>query len=328
LNSAPNPPDAGPPAAIPDLDRARRLAIEDALDHSFRGGRLAVADRDATNFFGVLQAETQFAALAAYEYADAGGPFAQDERLLRQAVAALEGVSEQFRPTGVVGDGDMNTPYFCLVPFTKAMLKLKDRIEPAWHGRMVARCVKLFADAADNINRTHDYLNPRGLEAVSALGLHRLTGDKAYRDRCGQCLDQLMTRIYPCGAQPYHTGLWVWGRKPAQGYQFLTAGLMLDLAFQLNRPDAADYVRRIMDFSLIATDRRGEAFVTIFEGLHKARSGSCAGRQWVIATALGDERFAGLARTTYEIWARQAFQFGQGLDRKSRTHRPRADRRR
>ena len=65
-----------------------------------------------------------------------------------------------------------------------------------------------------------------------------------------------------------------------------------------------------MDYSLLATNRRGLAFVTVFEGLHKSRSAGCAGRQWPIARALGDERYAGLARTTYEIWARGALHFG------------------
>ena len=317
------PPHTQDAAAVPTLRQARTRAVEEAINHAFRDGRLAAEKRDATNFFGVLLPETQFAALAAYEWADSDGPFAGDARLIDQAVAALEGVSEQFRSTGVVGDGDMNTPYFCLGPFTRAMLSLKGHVDGAWHTRMIDRCVRLYAAAAEHINRTHDYLNPRGLEAVSALSMHRLTGDKPYLDRCTGCLDQLLTRIYPCGAQPYHTGLWVWGRKPAQGYQFLTASLMLYLAQQLDRPDAADYVRRIMDYSLIATDRRGEAFITVFEGLHKSHSHGCAGRQWPIAMALGDKRYRGLARTTYEIWAEHALGFDRSGDKASSAHGPR-----
>jgi hypothetical protein len=231
------------------LFEARREAMEQAIAHWFPNGQLVAQDRDPSNFFAVLHVETMFAALAAYEYTDASGPFPEDARLLESAVAGLEGVSQQFQRTGVVGNGDMNTPYFCLVPFTRAMLKLRPHVDSAWWGRVVDCCVKLFADAVEHIDRTHDYLNPRGLEAVSALGLHRLTGEKQYLDRSVECLDQLLTRIYPCGAQPYHTGRWVWGRSPAQVYQFLTAVLMLSLGFELDRPDAVEYVRRIMDYA-------------------------------------------------------------------------------
>ncbi len=299
---------------VPELYEARKMAMEDALNHSFQDGRIKVEDRDESNFFGVLHPEVQFAALAAREYVDEGGAFSGDERLKLESTAALEGVSEQFQPTGVVGAGDMNTPYFTLVPFTRAMLSLKDHVDAGWFRKMIDRCVKLFADAATNINRTHDYLNPRGLEAVSALGLYRLTGVKPYLDRCTECLDELLTRLYLCGAQPYHTGIWIWGRRPAQAYQFLTASLMLYLGFELDRQDAVDYVRRIMDYSLIATNRHGISFITLFEGLHKVRSYACASRQWTIATALGDQRFASLGRTTYEIWTTHALDFGEQFD--------------
>lgn len=190
---------------------------------------------------------------------------------------------------------------------------LRGRVPDAWRAQAVARCVALYEAAEAHINLTHDYLNPRALEAVSCLGLHRLTGERRYLDRTVECLDQLITRQYPCGAQPYHTGNWVWGRKPAQVYQYLTAGLMLYLGEALQRADAVDYVRRLMDHACVTTNRRGEAFCTTFEGLHKSATLSAAGRQWPIAARLalahGDERFAGLARTTYERWADHALTF-------------------
>jgi len=84
---------------------------------------------------------------------------------------------------------------------------------------------------------------------------------------------------------------------------------MLYLGSELGRQDAVEYVRRVADFSLVATNRRGEAFITPFEGLRKSHSLSCAGRQWPMARALGDERFQGLARTTYELWVKHALDF-------------------
>ncbi|MCD6394369.1 MAG: hypothetical protein J7M40_12775 [Planctomycetes bacterium] len=308
---------------VPDLREVRRIAMLDALEHSFTNGRLNVLDCDADDFFRVLHPEVLFAALAAAEFVDPDGPLFGDRRLIEQATAALEGVSELFRPEGVVGAGDMNSPYFTLMPFTRAMRTLQGQVDEGWHTRMVDRCVKLYADAAEHINRTHDYLNPRGLEAVSAWGLYRLTGQQGYLDRCQECLDQLLTRLYPCGAQPYHTGLWVWGRRPAQGYQFLTAACMLYLGRELNRRDVIQYVRRIMDYSLVATNRHGEAFVTIFEGLHKSRSRQCAGRQWPIACALGDAKYIGLARTTYELWVEETLGNGSTAKEEFRIHRPR-----
>jgi len=292
--------------SAPTLRRAREIALAHALNRSFRGGRLQVEGRDQRNFFAVLHPEVLFACLAAREYRDENGPFAWDVRARDAALAALEGVAAEFRPSGVVGAGDMNTPYFTLVPATRALLDLCGHVDEARHARLVERCARLYADAAANIPRLHDYLNPRAMEAVGALGLARLTGEEPYRQRCLECLDELLKRQYPCGAQPYHTGGWIWGRKPAQAYQYLTASLMLYLGRELGREDAVQYVRRLMDYSRFATNRRGEAFVTTFEGLHKARTLGCAGRQWPIAAALGEARFRPLARATYELWARTA----------------------
>ena len=254
---------------VPTLNQMRRLAMEDALNRSFKGGKLQVEKHDPTNFFGVLLPETMFAALAAYEFADAAGP-----------------------------------------------------LDQMGHSRLVDGCTKLFADAAENISRSHDYLNPRAMEAVGALGLHRLTGDQAYMQRCVECLDELLTRQYPCGAQPYHTGHWVWGRSPSPVYQFLTANLMLYLGFELGRDDAVEYVRRVADYSLLATNRRAEAFCTTFEGLHKSGTLGCVGRQGPMAAALGDERFRPLARTTYEVWVRKVTALGEGCDEDTKMAAP------
>jgi len=302
---------------VPTLSEVRRLAMEDALNCSFKDGLLQ--DRDTFEFFRVLLPEVMFAALAAYEFSDPQGHFVGDNRLRDAAVSILERVSEHFDATGTVAGGDMNTAYFTLVPFTRALLSLGDSANEPWRRRMIDRAVELFADAASHIVRTHHYLNPRAMEAVSALGLYRLTSDPKYMDRCVECLNQLLRRQYPCGAQPYHTGAWIWGRRPAQVYQFLTANLMLYLGFELGREDAVEYVRRVADFSLVATNRRGEAFVTTFEGLHKSHSQSSAGRQWPMAKALGDKRFRGLARTTYELWVKNALDLGRAHKRAART---------
>lgn len=292
---------------LPTLYEVRRLAMEDALNRSFQNGQLRMKDRKPV--WGILHKEIRFAAFAADEFADAQGPFAGDERLRDDAVAALTGAGEYFDPQGTVAGGDMNTGYFALVPYTRALMLLKGKIDSSTHGRLVDRARKLFAGGEAHINRTHEYLNPRGLEAVSAYGLYQLTNHQPYLDRAIECLDQLLTRQYASGAQPYHTGHWVWGRKPAQAYQFLTANLMLYLGQQLKRNDAIEYVRRVADFSLMATNRRGEAFCTTFEGLHKSSTLGCVDRQWPMACALGDDRFKDLARRTYELWVKSALNF-------------------
>ena len=289
---------------VPELLEVRRLVMEDALNRTFQGGRLSLARGESSQSFPVLRRELMYASLAAWEFADAEGPFGGDARLMDVSMKALGECSERFGRMGRVSGGGDPSPYFTLVPFTRALLSLRPHVDSSRHGGLVDRGVQLFADAAARISRTHDYLNARALETVSCLGLHRLTDDRQYLDRCVECLDNLVSRQYPCGAQPYHTGLWVWGRKPAQVYQFLSGSMMLYVGRELGRDDAVEYVRRLMDYSLLATNRRGEAFVTPFEGLHKGRSLACAGRQWVLATAFGDERFRGLSSTVYEIWAR------------------------
>lgn len=309
----------------PTLLEVRRLAVREALEEDFLGGRFRVADRDERNdFSALLHPESLWAGLAAFEFTDADGPFAGDPRLRDHAIGAIEAVTSEYKPTGVVGHGDMNSAYFSLVPVTRALLRLEGRVDERWRRTMIDRAERLFAAAAEHVNRTHDYLNPRALEAVGALGLHRLTGDPEYRERASENLDELITRQYPSGAQPYHTGDWVWGRKPAQSYQFLTGALMLYLGREMDRLDAVDYVRRIADYALLASNRHGEAFVTTFEGLHKSRTTGSAAREWPMLAALGDERFHELARATYEIWVSEALEEGRVIHSKSGIEIPKA----
>jgi hypothetical protein len=296
-------------AAVPELRELRQILLENGLKHYQETGMFR---REERGFLNAERVELMWAALAAYEFADGDGPFAKDERARDAVKATLEGVSEEFElPTGAVG------PYFTLVPLTRALVSLKPYVEAPWHSRLVERSEWLFAQAVANVYRPHDYLNPRGLEVVSCLGLHHLAGDKQYLDRLHECLDQLIIHHYPCGAQPYHTGNWVWGRRPAQVYQFLTGSMMLQAALELGRQDVIETVRRLADYALMSTNRRGEALVTPFETLRKSKSLACAGRQWAIATALGDQRFQGLARTTYENWALAALE----LSASARNHR-------
>jgi hypothetical protein len=53
-------------------------------------------------------------------------------------------------------------------------------------------------------------------------------------------------------------------------------------------------------------------------------SHDCAGKQWVIALALKDDRFRDLARTTYEIWVEDALNFQESPQRPLETHRRRS----
>jgi hypothetical protein len=301
--------ETGGNARFRPLSEVRRLAMEDALGHAFERGVLNIDNRSSSEDFGVLHREAMLAGLAAFEFTDSAGFFRGQSELREAAIGAVDSVSSVFRPTGVVGQGDMNSAYFSLVPLTRALVKLKGHVDTHWHSQAVERCERLFSAAAAHINRNYDYLNPRALEAVSALGLHRLTGKDSYLQRSAACLDELIKRQYPCGAQPYHTGEWVWGRKPAQHYQFLTANLMLYLGLELKRNDSVEYVKRIADYSCKATNRWGEAFVSTFEGLHKSRILGCAELQWVMAVALGQQRFRNMAAAAYRLWLPQALDF-------------------
>lgn len=284
-----------------NLCELRRMLAEHLLERF--AARRMYEGLDTADAFMPMRWGLMNAAVAACEYADAAGPMAGDERLKDMAVALLEEKAAAFDGgERVVGDP---SSFFTLVSFTRAVLNLKAEMPREQVDRLVQRAVWLYDAAAAKIPLTFDYLNARALEAVSCLNLHRLTGQGRFMDRCTACLDNLVARQYECGAQPYHTGSWVWGRKPTQVYQYLAGSMMLYLGRELGRQDAVEYVRRLMDYSLLATNRRGEAFVTTFEGLHKAKTNQCTSRQWFLAMNLGDERFAGLARTTYGIWAEE-----------------------
>lgn len=277
--------------------------MEDILDRSFSDGRLGPNIRKDPQELTTFRRELMFCSLMVWEYTDAGGPFCGDVRLERIILPVLERIGKRLPYQAF--DGRIAGPgaYFCLVPFTRSLLRLEGIVAGKWRQQRIDEADALAACAAAGMQRPHDYLNARALECAAALNLYRLTGLNHHMERCTECLDEMLRRQYPCGAQPYHTGMWVWGRRPAHVYQLLAASMTLSVARSLGRTDAEEYVRRIMDFSMLATGRRGEAFVTCFEGLHKARSLACAGRQWVCGAALGDVRFAGLARRAYEIYS-------------------------
>lgn len=287
----------------PDLAELRARVLEDALGRSFRDGVPGPNVRRDTDGHMRIRRELMFAQLLAWEFADPGGPMGGDARLERLVIPALEraGGAMQglgFKP-GEAGPG----AYFVLSAYARALRALAPHVDPRWLAARVGEGERLYRAAELALDRTPEYLNARALEAETCFGLHRLTGRPEYLARCRECLDALVERQYPCGAQPYHTGGWIWGRRPAQVYQFLSASLMLHLGKELGHGEAVAFVRRLMDYALLATTRRGECFVAVFEGLHKTATLSCAGRQWVCAAGLGDARFRGLARRAYAVYA-------------------------
>lgn len=283
--------------------------MDDILTRSYRDGVLGPDARwrrptnpKVPDGFVDLRREMMFVSLMAWEYADPRGPLAGDERIADVLLPALERLGGQFPGDDSLTDKAGPGPFFVLTSFTRALCCLRGKVDPAWHARRVAEGATLFASAVRIQHRTHEYLNARALEMATCYNLYRLTGRQEYLDRCTECLDQLITRQYPCGALPYHTGTWYWGRRPAQVYQLLCASLMLFVSRELGRQDGIDYVRRVVEFTQLATSRFGEAFVTPYEGLHKAASRACAGRQWVTAAGLGDEQFRGFACKAYEVY--------------------------
>jgi hypothetical protein len=288
--------------SVHDIPAIRRALVEGAAERTFDHGRLRIASRDPGHFFGVILPELNFALLQAVESAP-GHPRADAWR--EDALVTLEGVAGRFTDDGRIGTiNDLNSISFGLVPFTEALIRLRDRTpEKRWTALLEAS-VRLFDAAAVHINQTTDYLNPRGMDALAAMNLFKLTGETRFRDKASFWMDELIIRQYPCGAQPYHTGGWIWGRKPAQGYQLLTATMMMAVGLRHGRQDAIDYVRRLMDYELLTCTRRTDLFVTVFEGLHKAHSGLGAGL-WPLATALGDKRFLPLAASSFAAWQAQ-----------------------
>ena len=288
----------------------RRAWLEQASQLAFDHGRLRAEPRDPGHFFGVIYPETRIALLLIAEAA-AGHP--QSDAWLADALASLEAIAARFTPLGVIGTiNDLNSVSFGLVYFTEALLLLRGRAPESRLAPLRDAAVRLFDDAAIHINQTTDYLNPRGMDALTAVNLFTLTGETRFRDKALYWLDELVVRQYACGAQPYHTGGWIWGRKPAQAYQLLTATMMLAAGRRLARPDAEEYVRRLMDFERLACTRRGEPFITLFEGLHKSHSDSCFEWLWPLAAALGDARFQPLGRAAFDHWVPAAGWAGHG----------------
>jgi hypothetical protein len=208
----------------------------------------------------------------------------------------------QFQDDGrVTKNGDLNTPYFTLCPLTRVLLLLRPVLDAEKSNTLTERCAQLYDTAVKNLRRSHDYPNVRGMEALAATNLHSLTGEPRYLDAAHECLNELVKRQYACGAQPYHTGTWVWGRRPAQVYQLLTATMMLAAGRSLGRDDVVSYVRRIAEYELLANNRHGEPFVTPFEGMDRTDTFAAGAWQWPVVAAFGDE-FQALAARSYANW--------------------------
>ncbi len=306
-----------PEPSVASLAEVRRLCLEHALDTAFDAdGRLRCQERNQENFFGVVLPELRFALLCAAAAADPSYGFPDDPRLLPRAAAVLERVSGQFRDDGrIAGMGDMNSPFFGLIPYANALLLLQGRLPAADHKLLTEKALALYHAARRHIDCTLDYLNPRGMEAATTLALHRLTGADGLRQRAEECLNALLSRQYACGAQPYHTGGWIWGRKPAQAYQLLTATVMLHAGRLLQQPEADDYVRRLLRFVVLTTNSTGRPAVYCFEGLHKAGRGGPLKWIWPLAAALGDEEFRGLGATAMALWQAETLKFATQNDR-------------
>ena len=277
----------------------RRSLIRNLEEREYTAGRLNNPKRDPGHFFGTILPELKFAVLLAAESDDTP----EAGRRLATAASVLEEAAAKFTPEGRIGTiNDLNSVSFGLVPYTEALLRLRNRIPDGRWLALREAAVRLFDNAAVHINQTVDYLNPRGMDALVAVNLHALTGEPRFRDKTAYWLDELAARQYPCGAQPYHTAGWIWGRKPAQAYQLLTVTMMLAAGRRLGRADTEAYVKRLMDFETLACNRRAEPFVTLFEGLHKSQSTSCDGWLWPLAFALNEPRFHPLGKAVYARW--------------------------
>ncbi len=294
----------------PDLMQMRHEWVGLLARDIYPGGKVAAKDRNANDFFNVTRCEVDWAAVAAAEWADAQGPFYHNEMLRESAFTALEECAATFTLDGLVGTmGDANSPYFALVVMAFALVKLRDgganeaRVE-----RITRACEMLFDTALIKRPAVMEYMNARALEAASLLGLHQLTGRQDYLDLCRHRMDALLKAQYPCGAQPYHIGGWIWGRRPAQVYQLLSATKMLYVGRALGMPEVEGFVRRIMDYELMSMTWRGDTLTTPFEGLYKVAQGICLPWQWPLALAMGDAKYLPMAQVTYDRWL-------AGLDR-------------
>jgi hypothetical protein len=294
--------DAVSPLHSPPLSTARRILLEHALTRGFPQGRIALPDNDSGNFFKVLLPQMEFASWIAAEWADAQGSHYNDARLVESALLVVENAVAQFQDDGrVTANGDLNTPYFSLCPLTRVLLLLQPALDAAKFGALTSRCAQLYDTAVKNLRRSHDYPNVRGMEALAATNLHSLTGETRFLTAAHECLDELVKRQYTCGAQPYHTGAWVWGRRPAQVYQLLTTTMMLAAGRKLNRGDVTEYVKRVAEYEMLANNRHGEPFVTPFEGLDRSDTFAANAWQWPVIAAFGGE-FQQLAARSYANW--------------------------
>jgi hypothetical protein len=286
------------------ISQMRRELVSFCANEAYPGGLMAHPERNPGEFFQFVRGELEFAAVAAAEWADAKGAFYQDVKLKDSAFAAMEGATSIFLEDGAVGRaGDSNSTYFALMPMTFALAIFKAAgVEAERIAKLVPQCTKLFDTALRLRPPVLEYPNPRGLEAVAALGLHKLTGRQDYLDLAVSRTKGVIELQYPCGAQPYHVAGWIWGRRPAQVYQLLSACMVMYVGRELGMKEPEAFARRMMDYELISTTSRGDAFTTPFEGLYKISQGSCAAWHWPIALALGDERFLPLANATYDYW--------------------------
>jgi hypothetical protein len=270
----------------------------------YPGGVMNHPKRDQKDFFQFARGEVEFAAVAAAEWADAKGPYYRDPGLMESAFIAMENCTGIFLEDGAVGrPGDSNSTYFALNPMTFALVKLRDGGADAGRiDKLVEICSRQCDKAMALRPPVLEYPNPRALEAVALLGLHKLTGREDYLKVAVSRMEGVVALQYPCGAQPYHVAGWIWGRRPAQVYQLLSACMVMHVGRALGRSDGDDFARRLMDYELLSTNSRGDAFTTPFEGLYKIGQGSSAPWVWPIAAALGDEKFMPIANATYDFW--------------------------
>ncbi len=286
------------------IDQMRRELVGFCANEVYPGGRMVNPDRNGADFFQFVRGELEFAAVAAAEWSDPKGPFYQDAKLRESAFTAMEGATSIFLEDGAVGrPGDSNSTYFALMPMAYALGKFKaGGAEAQRIAKLVPQFTKLFDTGMRLRPPVLEYPNPRSLEAVAALWLHKLTGRQDYLDLAVSRTKGVIALQYPCGAQPYHVAGWIWGRRPAQVYQLLSACMAMHVGRELGMTEPDDFARRMMDYELISTTSRGDAITTPFEGLYKISQGSCAAWHWPIALALGDERFMPLANATYDYW--------------------------
>ncbi len=288
----------------PSVREMRREMLRFCLEEAYPGGKLNTTDYKPFDFFRVTRGELEFAAVAAAEWVDVNGPAYQDPRLPEVVFTAMENAVKTFLDDAAMGRaGDGNSTYFALVPMTMALVKLREgggdesRIAP-----LVEKCVWAFDTAMVKRPPVLGYFNPRALEAVAALGLYQLTGRQDFMDVCESRMKTILAVQFACGAQPYHIAGWIWGRRPSQVYQLLSAAMMLYVNQALKWPEVDGYVQRMMDYELVSMTPRGDTFQSCFEGLYKISQGACSPWQWPLALAMDDAKYLPMAGAAYDRW--------------------------